>query len=111
MRMNPMRFKILMTFGAWMMLAGAVASAGEKAADADPAVEPAAQEAAAQALKEMGSQPGPRLAGMPSAQSMDRAALGQPFAVKMVQLDELTRFQSASTSDAEALLHDLQTAV
>jgi hypothetical protein len=119
-----MRSKILVSFVASMMFAGAVASAGEKAADpadpadgsaavaaAGPSVEPEAQAAAARAFQELGSQPGPRLAGMPAANQMDRAALGEPFAVMMVRLDELQRYQPASASDPQALLHDLPVAI
>jgi hypothetical protein len=102
-----MRFKIAVSFGTWMMLVGAVASAQDKTVG--PAVETAAQTAAAGALKQLGSQPGPRLAGMPARHLTGRAVLGTPFPVRMVRLDELQRYQRGS--DPAALLHDLETAV
>lgn len=101
-----MRFKTLVSFSASMMLAGPVALAGGKAA---PGVEPAARAAAARTFKELGGQAGTRLAGMPAPDQMGKAALGEPFAVMMVQLDELQAYEPGS--DPGALLHDLQTVV
>lgn len=104
-----MRSKILVSFIAAMMLTGAVAFAGERAVAVN--VEPAANAAAAQALKDLGRQPGARLAGMPALELMDKAAPGDGFAVKMVRLDDLQRFQPASLTQPEALLQDMQTVI
>jgi len=104
-----MRHKILVSFSAWMMLTGTAAVAGGKAAPV--VVEPAAQAAAARTLKELGGQTGQRLAGMPAREQMDRAAPGEPYAVHMVRLDELQRYQPAAAVDPAALLHDTATVV
>jgi hypothetical protein len=100
--------KILASFGASLVLTGTLVLAGGQAAPV--VVERAAQEAAVQALSELGGQTGQRLAGMPTADQMARAAPGQPFAVKMVRLDELQRYQPR-VSDPATLLHDLQTLI
>lgn len=104
-----MRHKIFVSFSAWMMLAGTAALAGEKVAPV--VVEPAARAAAARDLKELGGQTGLRLAGMPAPDQMDKTALGEPFAVMMVRLDELNRYQPASTAEPATLLHDMRTLV
>jgi hypothetical protein len=104
-----MRSKILISFVAWMMLTGTAAFAGEKLMSV--VVEPAAQAASARALKELGGQSGQRLAGMPAPDQMDKAALGEPFAVRMVRLDELQKYQPASVADPSALLHDMLTVI
>lgn len=101
-----MRGKILVSFTAvWLLLGGAAA----QAAPAGEVIDPAAHTASARAFRELGGQAGPRLAGMPAAHQMDRAALGEGLAVKMVGLDALQRYQPGA--DVEALLEDLQTVV
>lgn len=102
-----MRGKSLVSLTAWMILSGTAALAAEQAAPV--AVEPAAQAASARALRDLGGQAGPRLAGMPAAEQMDRTALGEPLAVKMVGLEPLQRYQAGS--DPAALLQDLATLV
>jgi hypothetical protein len=105
---NKMRYKFLVSIGAWMMLSGTAAFAGEKPT---PVVEPAAQAASVRALKELGGQSGPRLAGMPAPEQMDKTALGEPFTVWMVRLDELQRYQPGFVPEPAALLHDLSTVI
>jgi hypothetical protein len=100
---------ILVSISAWMMLTGATAIAGDKTTPV--VVEPAAQAAAAQAFRAFGGQTGQRPVGMPAADRVDRAALGDPLVVMMVRLDELQRYQPAPGTDPAALLHDLQTVV
>jgi hypothetical protein len=102
-----MRCTILVSMTAWMMLTGAAMAGGQTTAIV---VEPAAQAAAAQVFKTFGGLTGQRPVGMPAADKMDKAALGDPLAVSMVRLDELHMYQSA-LSDPAALLHDLQTLV
>jgi hypothetical protein len=102
-----MRFKTFVSFSTWMMLLTAtVALAAGKAVPV--VVEPAAQAAAARDLKVLGGQ---NLTGMPRYDQMEKAALGEPLAVKMVRLDELQRYQAASVSDPTTLLHDTLTVV
>lgn len=104
-----MRYKNLVSFGAWVMLTGTAAFAGDKLAP--PAVEPVAQAASVRALKELGGQSGPRLAGMPTPDQMDKAALGEPFAVRMVRLDALQKYSPGTSVDPAALLSELPTVI
>jgi hypothetical protein len=109
-KQNEMRCKkILVSISAWMMLTGTAVIAGDKTTAV--VVDPAAQAAALQVFKAFGGQTGQRPVGMPAADRLDKAALGDPLAVKMVRLDELQNYQPASGTDAAALLHDLQTVV
>lgn len=103
-----MRCTILVSISAWMMLTGAAMAGGPSTA---VPVEPAAQSAAAQAFQTFGGLTGQRPVGMPAADKMDKAALGDPLAVKMVRLDELHQYQFAPATDPAALLHDLQTLI
>lgn len=101
-----MRCKNLVSFGASMMITLTALVAGAKPLPVT--VDPAAQAASARALKDLGGQ---RLAGMPAAHQMDKTALGEPFVVKMVQLDDLQRWQPAAGMDAAALVRDAQTLI
>lgn len=101
-----MRFKTFVSFSAWMMLTATVALAAAKGDLL--VVEPAAKMAATQSLKVFGGQ---GMAGMPTSDQMEKASLGEPLAVHMVRLDELKRYQPASVSEPETLLHDMLTVV
>jgi hypothetical protein len=103
-----MRCTILVSMSAWMMLTSAAMAGGQTTVIV---VEPAAQAAAAQVFKTFGGLSGQRPVGMPAADKMDKAALGDPLAVSMVRLDELQMYQSASAADPATLLHDLQTLI
>lgn len=81
------------------------------AADLDP-VEPAAQIASEQAFHDFGAETGARVAGMPPREKMDRASLGKPIALKLVQLDDLQRYvPGARGGDPSALVRDLATVI
>lgn len=103
-----MRCTILVPISAWMMVTGAAIAGGQPTA---VLVEPAAQAAAAQAFQAFGGLTGQRPVGVPAADKMNKAALGDPLVVNMVWLDELQNYQFAPASDAAALLHDLQTVI
>ena len=103
-----MRSKIFGSLTACMLLIGTTALAGEPALPLD--IEPAAHTASQRVFKELGVKTGPRLAGMPTAEQMDAASLGEPLAVKMVRLDELSRYQ-AGAAEPSALLTDLSTVI
>jgi hypothetical protein len=99
-----MRFKNLVSIGALMTMTLTASLAAAKVVPVT--VEPAAQAAAVQALKDHGGQ---RLSGMPAAHQMDKTTLGEPLVVKMVQLDDLQRYQPGI--DAATLLRETQTMV
>ena len=97
-----MRHHTLISFAAWMTITATSLVAGAKPL---PVVaDPAAQAASTRTLKELGGQP---LAGMPAAHQLGKTTFGEPFVVKMVQLDDLQRYQPG-VSDAAALLRDAQ---
>lgn len=99
-----MRYKNLVSIGAWMTM---TLSASLAAAKAVPmVVDAGAQAAAVQALKDHGGQ---SLSGMPAAHQMAKTTLGDPFVVKMIQLDDLQRYQPGV--DPATLLRDTQTLV
>jgi len=103
-----MRCTILVSISAWMMVTGVAIAGGQPTT---VLVEPAAQSAAAQAFQAFGGLTGQRPVGVPAADKMNKAALGDPLVVNMVRLDELQNYQFAPATDPAALLHDLQTLV